>query len=115
MDVSSFSQCVRVMVNYAHIGPGSFCEVRKILPLLTEASPNFPSFHVVAFSLPGYGFSAAPQKRGFNIAQYAEVRYVTHACMGPSRLTSTHQIGHKVMLSLGYNEYGACSLSSVVC
>jgi len=56
------------------LGPGSFIEVRKILPLLTEASPEHPSFHVVAFSLPGYGFSEAPKKRGFEIKEFAEVR-----------------------------------------
>lgn len=56
------------------IGPGHFLEVRKILPLLTAASPDHPSFHVVAFSLPGYGFSEAPKKKGFGAAQYAEVR-----------------------------------------
>ncbi len=50
-------------------------------------SPEHPSFHVVAMSLPGYGFSQAPSKKGFRIAQYAEV-------------------GHKLMLALGYNEYG---------
>ncbi len=27
--------------------------------------PEHPSFHVVALSLPGYGFSEAPKKRGF--------------------------------------------------
>lgn len=40
-----------------YTGPGSFIEVRKILPLLTASSPEHPSFHVVAFSIPGYGFS----------------------------------------------------------
>ncbi|CAA7271338.1 unnamed protein product [Cyclocybe aegerita] len=70
---------------FVHGWPGSFIEVRKILPLLTQASPDHPSFHVVAFSLPGYGFSTA-HKKGFDIAQYAEV-------------------GNKLMLSLGYEEY----------
>jgi pimeloyl-ACP methyl ester carboxylesterase len=69
------------------VGPGSFLEVRKILPLLVEASPEHPSFHVVAVSLPGYGFSEAPKKKGFGATQYAEV-------------------GNKLMLALGYNEYG---------
>ena len=55
------------------IGPGSFIEVRKILPLLVEVSPHHPSFHVVAFSLPGYGFSEASKKKGFALDQYAEV------------------------------------------
>ncbi len=54
-------------------GPGSFIEVRKILPLLTSSSPDHPSFHVVALSLPGYGFSEDSKKQGFRLAQYAEV------------------------------------------
>jgi len=71
---------------FVHGWPGSFIEVRKVLPLLIEASPNHPSFDVVALSLPGYGFSEAPKKKGFAIDQYAEV-------------------GHKLMLALGYDEY----------
>jgi len=71
---------------FCHGWPGSFYEVRKLLPLLTASSPEHPSFHVVAFSLPGYGFSEAPRKQGFAATQYAEV-------------------GHKLMLALGYNEY----------
>jgi len=49
-------------------------EVRKILPLLTQSTDiNLPSFHVVALSLPGFGFSAGPKKKGFGVDQYAEV------------------------------------------
>ena len=68
-------------------GPGSFLEVSKILPLLTAASPNRPSFHVVAMSLPGYTFSDAPRKKGFEMLKFTEV-------------------AHKLMLGLGYEEYG---------
>ncbi|KDR82898.1 hypothetical protein GALMADRAFT_134434 [Galerina marginata CBS 339.88] len=71
---------------FVHGWPGSFLEVRKILPLLVAASPEHPSFHVVALSLPGYGFSEAPKKKGFELTQYAEV-------------------GNKLMLALGYDEY----------
>ncbi|KDQ55068.1 hypothetical protein JAAARDRAFT_340408 [Jaapia argillacea MUCL 33604] len=71
---------------FVHGWPGSFLEVRKILPLLTSSSPDHPSFHVVALSLPGYGFSEAPKKTGFRIVHYAEV-------------------GNKLMLGLGYTEY----------
>ncbi|KAK0201601.1 Alpha/Beta hydrolase protein [Desarmillaria ectypa] len=60
----------------------SFIEVRKILPLLTASSPDYPSFHVVALSLPGYGFSQATKKQGFKIGQRAEL-----------------------MISLGYDKY----------
>ncbi|KAK1220538.1 hypothetical protein PQX77_016678 [Marasmius sp. AFHP31] len=73
---------------FAHGWPGSFIEVRKILPLLTSGTP---SFHVVAIGQPGYGFSEAPKKKGFSIPQYAE-------------------LGHKLMLALGYDEYGQLSI-----
>ncbi|KIY66694.1 alpha/beta-hydrolase [Cylindrobasidium torrendii FP15055 ss-10] len=71
---------------FVHGWPGSFLEVRKILPLLTQTSPAFPSFHVVALSLPGYGFSEAPTLRGFSMPQYAE-------------------LGNKLMNALGYKKY----------
>ncbi|CDO76878.1 hypothetical protein BN946_scf184591.g3 [Trametes cinnabarina] len=69
---------------FVHGWPGDFLEVRKILPLLTEKSADHPSFHVVALSLPGFGFSEAPKKPGFAGRQYAEVF-------------------NKLMLSLGYD------------
>ncbi|KAI0079171.1 alpha/beta-hydrolase [Panus rudis PR-1116 ss-1] len=71
---------------FVHGWPGHFMEVARILPLLTAVSPDQPSFHVVAYSLPGFGFSDAPRTPGFSIKQYAEV-------------------GHKLMLALGYSEY----------
>ena len=77
----------RFTLTITYVGPGSFFEVRRILPYLVEVSPEHPSFHVVAVSMPGYGFSEAPKKKGFEGRQMAEV-------------------AHKVMLALGYNEYG---------
>ncbi|KAI1007112.1 hypothetical protein K3495_g1111 [Podosphaera aphanis] len=70
---------------FVHGWPGSFLEA---IPLLAHlATPGAgPAFHVVAPSLPNFGFSDGPTKRGFAIAQYAEV------C-------------HKLMLALGYPEY----------
>ncbi|KAH8077246.1 alpha/beta-hydrolase [Cristinia sonorae] len=71
---------------FIHGWPGHFMEVSKLLPLLTSNVGDEPKFHVVALSLPGFGFSEAPKKKGFMARQYAEV-------------------GHKLMLALGYNEY----------
>ncbi|KAI0734749.1 Alpha/Beta hydrolase protein [Fomitopsis betulina] len=71
---------------FLHGWPGHFLEVKKLLPLLTEASPSHPSFHVVAPSLPNFGFSEAAKKPGFRGEQYAEVV-------------------NKLMLALGYDEY----------
>ncbi|PHH81284.1 hypothetical protein CDD82_1115 [Ophiocordyceps australis] len=70
---------------FCHGWPGSFLEVIKVLPLLVDPAEG-PSFHVVAPSLPNFGFSGIVKKRGFGLPQYAE-------CM------------HKVMAKLGYNRY----------
>lgn len=60
---------------FLHGWPGHFAEVRKVLPLLTNPEgEDDPAFHVVAPSLPGFGFSSAPEKSGFALSQYAEVR-----------------------------------------
>jgi hypothetical protein len=87
-------------------GPGSFCEVRKLLPLLTVSSPEHPSFHVVALSLPGYGFSEAPRKQGFSQKQFAEVCDGILHEMRDLIARSKSQVAHKLMLALGYHEYG---------
>ncbi|KAE9394409.1 alpha/beta-hydrolase [Gymnopus androsaceus JB14] len=72
---------------FVHGWPGSFLEVSKIIHLLTKGGDSqLPVFDVVAISLPGYAFSEGPKKKGFSLAQYAEV-------------------SHKLMLSLDYNEY----------
>ena len=69
------SQGKAIPLLFVHGWPGSFLEVRKILPLLTNyESDEDPVFNVVAPSLPGFGFSSAPEKPGFAIDQYAEVR-----------------------------------------
>jgi pimeloyl-ACP methyl ester carboxylesterase len=60
-----------------HGWPGSFVEMENILPLLTDpgAHGGDPSdaFHVVVPSLPGYGFSQAPERRGFSSSRVAEL------------------------------------------
>lgn len=72
---------------FVHGWPGHFLEVRKLLPLLKDSESNGgPAFHVIAPSLPNFGFSSAVKKKGFGLAQYAET------C-------------HKLMLKLGYTQY----------
>ncbi|KZF26498.1 epoxide hydrolase 1 [Xylona heveae TC161] len=75
-----------VMASDQVAGPGSFIEVAKILKPLAKGSTNAPAFHVIAPSLPNFGFSEGVKKKGFGLEQYAET------C-------------HKLMLSLGYSEY----------
>lgn len=66
---------------FIHGWPGSFLEVAKGLERLNGAG-----FHVVAPSLPGYGFSGYPRKGGFTLWKVAEVL-------------------RKLMLRLGYERF----------
>jgi len=66
---------------FIHGWPGSFIEVSKGLKRL-----NDEGFHVVAPSLPGYGFSGYPKKKGFDLRKVAEVL-------------------QKLMLRLGYEKF----------
>ena len=65
--------------------PGSYIEVAKMLEPLRNGS-NGVAFHVVAPSLPNFGWSQGVSKKGFGLAQYAEV------C-------------DQLMQSLGYSQY----------
>ncbi|KAI5304687.1 hypothetical protein KEM56_006114 [Ascosphaera pollenicola] len=75
---------------FIHGWPGSFIEVTKIISLLTKGNEG-PYFDVVALSLPNFGFSEGIQKKGFSLKYYADV-------------------ANKLMLRLGYTEYGRSSL-----
>ncbi len=74
-----------------HGWPGSIAEFRHIIGPLTEPQ-NYggnaeDAFHVIAPSLPGFGFSGAPQERGYN----------------PERMAQTLAA---LMQRLGYERYG---------
>ncbi|KIW89436.1 uncharacterized protein Z519_09592 [Cladophialophora bantiana CBS 173.52] len=71
---------------FVHGWPGNFLEVTKIIDLLSSHTQGRVSFHVVAPSLPNFGFSEGTEKRGFSVEQYAETL-------------------HKLMLRLGYDQY----------
>ncbi|XP_061563083.1 epoxide hydrolase 1 [Cololabis saira] len=72
-----------------HGWPGSFYEFYGLIPLLTEPSePGDLVFEVVCPSIPGYGFSQAPQKKGFD------------------SVCAAH-IFHKLMARLGFQQFYA--------
>ncbi|RWY48395.1 epoxide hydrolase family protein [Mucilaginibacter gilvus] len=68
-----------------HGWPGSFLEMMKLIPLLTE-DPDF-SFDLVIPSVPGFGFSSKPTQPGCNSAFVAN-------------------LWHQLMPALGYDRYG---------
>ncbi|XP_061601019.1 epoxide hydrolase 1 [Cololabis saira] len=55
-----------------HGWPGSFYEFYKILPLLTQNRDGVV-FEVIIPSIPGYGFSEAPHKQGFDSLAAARI------------------------------------------
>ncbi|KAK2922041.1 epoxide hydrolase 1 [Channa argus] len=55
-----------------HGWPGSFFEFYKILPLLTQNQDGV-AFEVICPSIPGYGFSEAPHKQGFDSLAAARI------------------------------------------
>ncbi|XP_071334619.1 epoxide hydrolase 1 isoform X1 [Trachinotus anak] len=72
-----------------HGWPGSFYEFYGMIPLLTEPSdPEDLVFEVVCPSIPGYGFSEAPHKKGFDSVCAAN-------------------IFHKLMKRLGFPQFYA--------
>ena len=60
-----------------HGWPGSFFEMYKLIPLLTDPGANgadaTDSFHVVVPSMPGYGFSDRTTRRGVTVASIADL------------------------------------------
>jgi pimeloyl-ACP methyl ester carboxylesterase len=69
-----------------HGWPGNFLEVRHIIGELTDPKEEGQqAYHVVAPSLPGFGFSSYP-KKPFNLGQIGTTF-------------------HKLMLALGYTKY----------
>ncbi|KAH9974905.1 Alpha/Beta hydrolase protein [Lactifluus volemus] len=75
---------------FVHGWPGSFIEVTKVLPLLTGSSPEHPSFHVVAPSLPGFAWSQGVLKKGFHGKHYAELTLITASLYGPKNVKASH-------------------------
>uniref|UniRef100_A0A8C5I410 Epoxide hydrolase n=1 Tax=Gouania willdenowi TaxID=441366 RepID=A0A8C5I410_GOUWI len=55
-----------------HGWPGSFYEFYKIIPLLTQNHDGV-AFEVICPSIPGYGYSEAPQKKGFDSVAAARI------------------------------------------
>jgi pimeloyl-ACP methyl ester carboxylesterase len=60
-----------------HGWPGSFIEMEQIIALLTDPAAHggdpADAFHVIAPSLPGYGFSQSPTGPGVNTRRIAEL------------------------------------------
>ncbi|XP_051908650.1 epoxide hydrolase 1 [Hippocampus zosterae] len=84
---SEGTNCLPLLM--VHGWPGSFYEFYGTIPLLTEPSdPQDLAFEVVCPSIPGYGYSEAPHKKGFDSVCAA-------------------RIFHKLMRRLGFQQFYA--------
>jgi pimeloyl-ACP methyl ester carboxylesterase len=72
-----------------HGWPGSIVEFTKIIGPLTDPTRYGgradDAFHVVALSLPGFGFSARPRERGYSPAKMASIIAALMARLGYER------------------------------
>ena len=75
-----------------HGWPGSFLEMLKILPLLTDPAAHgadaADSFDVVVPSLPGFGYSDQPSRPGMNLFSIAELWAALMAELGYDRFAA---------------------------
>jgi len=75
-----------------HGWPGSFVEMRKLIPLLADPAAHGASaddaFHVVVPSLPGYGFSDPPSTAGMNPNAIAALWARLMAALGYERFAA---------------------------
>ncbi|OQE28419.1 hypothetical protein PENSTE_c003G00881 [Penicillium steckii] len=98
---------------FSHGWPGSFIEVAKLLPLL-KGDDGLPAFHIVAPSLPNFGFSSGVTKRGFGLAQYAEVLHSLMIKLGYGQyVTQGGDWGYWITRAVGYRYPDHCKASHV--
>ncbi|KAF9870975.1 epoxide hydrolase [Colletotrichum karsti] len=83
---------------FVHGWPGSFLEASKIVNELTVANPDndkHPTFHVVAPSIPGFGFSPAPirSRVGPEVVAHAFKKLMTDVLGYPHFVTQGGDFG----------------------
>jgi pimeloyl-ACP methyl ester carboxylesterase len=89
-----------------HGWPGSFFEMMKILPLLTDpaacGADAADSFDVVIPSLPGFGYSDKPEQLGMNFSRIAELWLELMDALGYRRFAAQGgDLGAGVSTALG--------------
>ncbi|KAJ9491407.1 hypothetical protein VN97_g1850 [Penicillium thymicola] len=88
---------------FSHGWPGSFVEARRVVePLSNPKDAKDPAFHVVAPSIPGFGFSPAPTKSGVgpNVVARAYKILMTEVLGYPKFVTQGGDFGSFITRSL---------------
>jgi pimeloyl-ACP methyl ester carboxylesterase len=94
-----------------HGWPGSFLEMLKIIPLLADPAHHggdaSDAFDVIVPSLPGYGFSERPRRRGMNVFRIAELWIALMQALGHERFAAQGgDFGASVSTVLGLRHPG---------
>ena len=94
-----------------HGWPGSFLEMLKIVPLLTDPAADghdtADSFDVVIPSLPGFGYSDKPAQLGMNFFRIAEIWAEIMSALGHERFAAQGgDLGAGVSTALGLRHSG---------
>lgn len=97
-----------------HGWPGSVVEFHKVIGPLTDpvkyGGNASDAFHVVAPSLPGYGFSAKPAKNGWGVEKIADTWAALMARLGYDRyFAQGGDWGSAVTSAIGAQDPGHCA------
>ena len=68
-----------------HGWPSTCFEFDRVAPVLAEPDGSGPAFHVVAPSLPGYGFGDVPRELGWNAARTSDAWAALMSSLGYER------------------------------
>ena len=96
-----------------HGWPGSIVEFHKVIGPLTDPAKYggnpADAFHVVAPSLPGYGFSGKPAKNGWNVERIGHAWAALMARLGYDRYVAQGgDWGSAVTTAIGAQDPGHC-------
>ena len=83
---------------------------------LTNPPADQPAFHVVVPSLPGFGFSSGPPRKGWTMEDNARVldQLMTGVLGYPAYMAEGGDFGGFICLYLGSDRYPACKLLDVI-
>ena len=94
-----------------HGWPGSFLEMTRILPLLTDPGAHGgdpkDAFTLIVPSLPGFGFSGRPRRRGMNVQAIGDIWAALMTALGYERFGAQGgDWGSWVSIALGLHHPG---------
>ena len=97
-----------------HGWPGSIVEFHKVIEPLTNPDDPADAFHVVAPSLPGYGFSAKPTEPGWGVEKFADLFARLMAMLGYDRyLAQGGDWGSAITTAIGATDTEHCAAAHI--